>query len=113
MMMNARWITTSASATKASTVTRSKTSPCWYVVFAHPSVDVSNGRRAIPMIFSTAGSCSSAVTAEIPIAPVGPVTATVIPTRSFSHDLWQPNPRKGGAWYDDKAKAKPMYWGYR
>src|SRR5690242_10584222 len=29
---------------------------------------------------STAGSRSSAVTAEMPISPVGPVTATVIPT---------------------------------
>ena len=38
-------------------------------------------RRAIPTIRPTAGSSSSAVTAEIPISPVGPVTATVSPIR--------------------------------
>jgi hypothetical protein len=41
--------------------------------------DGSNGRRPIPMILSTMGSRSSAVTAEMPISPVGPVTATVSP----------------------------------
>ncbi|EUA90218.1 hypothetical protein I551_3255 [Mycobacterium ulcerans str. Harvey] len=40
----------------------------------------SNGRRAIPTIDATAGSRSSAVTAEMPISPVGPVTATATPT---------------------------------
>src|SRR6478672_4428950 len=58
-------------------------SPCRYVVLVHPSRDGSNGRRAMPTIRSTAGLCSSVVTAEIPISPVGPVTATLIPTRSI------------------------------
>jgi hypothetical protein len=49
------------------------------MVFDQPCIGGSNGPRAIPRIFSTAGSRSSAVTAEMPISPVGPVTATVSP----------------------------------
>ena len=52
-----------------------------------PARGGSNGRRAIPTMPLTAGSRSSAVTAEIPISPVGPVTATVIPT-------WDDLPRR-------------------
>ena len=39
----------------------------------------SKGRRAIPTIRSTSGRRSSASIAEIPMSPVGPVTATVNP----------------------------------
>jgi hypothetical protein len=76
-MMKARWITTSASATKASTAPRSRMSPWRYSVRVHACSAGSNGRRAIPMICSTSEACSSASTAEIPMSPVGPVTATV------------------------------------
>jgi hypothetical protein len=39
--------------------------------------------RAIPMSRSTSGASSSASTAEMPISPIGPVTATVSPTRRW------------------------------
>src|SRR5436190_11944079 len=55
-------------------------SPWRYAVFDQPRLSGSNGRRAIPMMRSTAGSASSALTAAIPISPVGPVTATVSAT---------------------------------
>jgi hypothetical protein len=46
-------------------------------VFGFSRVAGSNGRRAMPMMRSTSGCWSSASTAEVPISPVGPVTATV------------------------------------
>src|SRR4051812_42379175 len=77
MMMKARCTTMSASATSASTASRSRMSPCRYSALVQPCAAGSNGLRAMPTTRSTSGCCSNALTADMPMSPVGPVTATV------------------------------------
>src|SRR4051812_43524189 len=85
-MMNARWTSTSASATRSLTASRFSTSPWRYSVLAR--CRVSYGRRAMPITRSTRGSPSSARRNARPSSPVGPVTATVRPLPVFviEHD---------------------------
>src|SRR5688572_4356514 len=77
MMMKARWTTTSASATSASTAARSSTSPWRYSVLRRPCAAGSNGRRAMPSTRPTVRERSQARRKARPMSPVGPVTATV------------------------------------
>src|SRR3954452_13414665 len=60
-------------------------SPWRYSVFRQPRSPGSNGRRAIPMMRSTSDASSRALSAAMPISPVGPVTATVRPTEPPFH----------------------------
>src|SRR4051812_18155068 len=76
-MRNARWTTTSAPSTRASTEARSSTSPRRYSVRLQPCCAGSNGRRAIPTMRPIPGERSSDRTTDLPMSPVGPVTATV------------------------------------
>src|SRR5450755_4793604 len=77
MIMNARWITTSAPASTSCTAARSSTSAWRYSVFRRPSAAGSNGRRAIARIAPTSRLRSNAGSSERPMSPVGPVIATV------------------------------------
>src|SRR5205085_11040672 len=76
-MRKARWTTTSAPSTRASTEARSSTSPCRYSARLQPCCAGSNGRRAIPTIRPIPGERSSDRITDLPMSPVGPVTATV------------------------------------
>src|SRR2546425_912492 len=78
-MMNARWTTTSAPATSASTSSRRVTSPWRYSALRSPNEAGSNGRRAMPITRPTSRARSSARSSGLPMSPVGPVTATVRP----------------------------------
>src|SRR6478736_2849172 len=104
MIAKARWTTTSASSTSASTASRSSTSPRLYSVFSQPCPARSKGRRAMPITRSTSGIRSSEEMKALPISPVGPVTATVSMRRFWRNaragdgKLW---PLQSGAHVDD------------
>src|SRR4029079_19189381 len=67
---------------------RSRMSPCRYSALVQPCAAGSNGLRAMPTTRSTSGCCSNALTADMPMSPVGPVTATVHPMSG-----WMPTVR--------------------
>src|SRR2546428_6604 len=77
---NARWMTASAPFTASRTLAFSVTSPCRYSVLRRPASLGSKGLRAIPTILRTRRERSSAPRIDIPRSPVGPVTATVMPS---------------------------------
>src|SRR3954452_19539775 len=108
MIAKARWTTTSAPSTSASTASRSSTSPRRYSVFSQPCPARSKGRRAMPITRSTSGIRSSEEMKALPISPVGPVTATVS-MRRFWRNVGvgggKRRPLQSGAHVDDLEQA--------
>src|SRR5919205_2209359 len=99
VIRNARWTTTSAPAKDSSSAVGSRTSPRRYSILVQPCSLGSNGRRAIPTIFSIRGAAWSNGIRPNPNVPVGPVTATVrldfFTGAGKQYPIWRRSLRRG------------------